>query len=174
MKTPKRIALIGPPGSGKSTFAVRLSKLLDIPIYHLDRHRFEPGGKKRDYQEFLSLQKALVDKESWIIEGCSFSTFEMRVARADTLIYFHFSCLVCYWRIFKRLFNYKKVYGGLRVFNWEMLCYIWNFDKEKRARIEELKDKYNTVNFLIFKNQKDADLYLRNFPDNYFKRAREE
>jgi adenylate kinase family enzyme len=86
----KRFAIIGLPGSGKSTFAVKLGQLLDIPVHHLDRHMFEPGGKKVDKQEFLKIQKAIVDEESWIIEGCSFSTFEMRFARADTVIYFQF------------------------------------------------------------------------------------
>lgn len=156
-----RFAIIGLPGSGKSTFAVKLGKLLDIPVHHLDRHMFEPDGKKRDKLEFIEIQKALLDEESWIIEGCSFSTFEMRFARADTLIYFHFSRLICFWRVFKRLFNHEKAFGSLRVVNFEILKYIWNFDKEKRKRIEELRKKYPQVNFLIFKTPKDADRYLK-------------
>jgi len=43
---PKKFALIGLPGSGKSTFASKLGKILGIPVHHLDRHMFEPGGKK--------------------------------------------------------------------------------------------------------------------------------
>ena len=46
-KIPKRIALIGLPGSGKSTFAVKLGKRLAIPVHHLDKHMFEEGGKKK-------------------------------------------------------------------------------------------------------------------------------
>ena len=157
---PKRIAIIGLPGSGKSTFAAKLEKVLNVPVHHLDRHMFEPGGKKRDRQEFLSIQKAMVDEESWIIEGCSFSTFEMRFARADTLIYFHFSRFLCFWRIFKRLFNHDKAFGGLRIVNWEILKYIWNFDKEKRATIEELRKRYPHVDFFTFRNPDDPDKYL--------------
>ena len=44
----KKFALIGLPGSGNSTFASKLGETLDIPVHHLDRHMFEPGGKKRD------------------------------------------------------------------------------------------------------------------------------
>ena len=157
----KKFALIGLPGSGKSTFASKLGKILDIPVHHLDRHMFEPGGKKRDKQEFIETQKAMLEEIAWIVEGCSFSTFEMRFAKADVLIYFHFSRLVCFWRFFKRLFNYKRDFGGLRAINWELLNYTWNFDKEKRARIEELREKYPLTDFLIFRNQKDADLFLR-------------
>jgi adenylate kinase family enzyme len=49
---PKKFALIGLPGSGKSTFAANLGKILQIPVHHLDRHMFEPDGKKKDKQEF--------------------------------------------------------------------------------------------------------------------------
>jgi len=160
MTKQKRFALIGLPGSGKSTFAAKLGKLLNIPVHHLDKHMFEPDGKKRDKQEFISIQKAILDEESWIVEGCSFSTFEMRFAKTDTLIYFHFPRSVCIWRIFKRLFNHNKAFGGLRAVNWGILKYIWNFDKEKRERIEELKKKYPHVNFLIFSSQSNADNYL--------------
>ena len=59
----------------------------NIPVHHLDRHMFEAGGKKKDKQEFIAIQKALLAEESWIIEGCSYSTLEMRFARADTNFY---------------------------------------------------------------------------------------
>ena len=132
-KLSRRFALVGLPGSGKSTFAAKLSKLLHISVHHLDRHMFESNGKKRDKEEFLSIQKSILDEESWIIEGCSFSTFEMRFARADTFIYFQFARFLCFWRVFKRQFNYKKEFSGLRMINWELLKYIWSFDKDKRA-----------------------------------------
>lgn len=37
----KKFAIIGLPGSGKSTFSVKLGKILNIPVHHLDRHIFE-------------------------------------------------------------------------------------------------------------------------------------
>jgi adenylate kinase family enzyme len=157
---PKKFAVIGLPRSGKSTFASTLGKILDIPVHHLDRHMFEPGGKKRDKQEFIAVQKAMLDENAWVVEECSFSTFEMRFAKADVIIYFYFSRLVCFWRFFKRLFNYKREFGGLRAINWELLKYTWNFNKEKRARIEELRNKYPCTDFLIFRTQKDADLFI--------------
>lgn len=163
---PKKFALIGLPGSGKSTFASKLGKILGISVHHLDRHMFEPDGKKKDKQEFIEIQQAMLNEEAWVVEGCSFSTFEMRFAKADVLIYFQFSRLVCFLRLFKRVFNYKKEFGGLRVVTWEILKYTLNFDKEKRSRIEELRQKYPQTEFLIFNNQKDADFFLKSFIDS--------
>lgn len=158
---PKKFALIGLPGSGKSTFASKLGRILGIPVHHLDRHMFEPDGKKKDKQEFIEIQQAMLNEEAWVVEGCSFSTFEMRFAKADILIYFHFSRFVCFLRLFKRLFNYTKDFGGLRSITWEILKYTWNFDKEKRTRIEELRQKYPQTEFHIFRSQKDADFFLK-------------
>lgn len=157
----QKIAIIGSPGSGKSTFAARLGKILNIPVHHLDRHMFEPDGKKRDKQEFIEIQKAMLEEKAWVIEGCSFSTFEMRFAKADILIYFHFPRLVCVLRLFKRVFNYRGEFGGLRAVTWEILKYSWNFDKEKRGKIEELRKRYPQTSFRIFHNQEDADQFIK-------------
>ena len=163
MKNPtlKKFAIIGPPGSGKSTFASNLGKILEIPVHHLDKHMFEPGGKKRDKQEFIGIQKALLNEEAWIVEGCSSGTFEMRFSKADVFIYFHLPRMLCVWRLFKRMLNYKKDLSGLRIITWEILRYTWNFNKEKKTSIVELGKKYPKTEFLIFNNQKDADLFLK-------------
>ena len=94
-KTPKRLTVVGIPGSGKSTFALKLGRALNIPVYHLDRYMFEAGGKKREREEFLSIQRGMVSKKSWVIEGCAISTLEVRVIETDILIYFHFSPTLC-------------------------------------------------------------------------------
>lgn len=64
---PQKIAIIGLPGSGKSTFAIKLGKFIGAPVHHLDRHMFEAGGKKKDRQELLSIEQAIVYEESWIV-----------------------------------------------------------------------------------------------------------
>ncbi len=158
----KRIAVIGLPGSGKSTFALRLGKILNIPVHHLDKHMFD-GRTKRNKQEFLLIKQALVNEESWIIEGCSLSTLEMRFARADMIIYFHLPRWLCIWRVFKRLFTFDKKIadtGCLNGINWTLIKYIWNFDRDKRESIEELRKRYPNVEFLVFRHSQEPDKYL--------------
>lgn len=160
----KRIAVIGLPGSGKSTFAVRLGKILNTPVHHLDKHVFD-GKTKRDKLEFLSIKKALVNEESWIIEGCSMATLELRFARADTIIYFNLPRWLCIWRVCKRLFTFDKGIaetGCLNGINWPLIKYIWQFDRDKRESIEDLRKRYPNVEFLTFRHSQDSDNYLEN------------
>ena len=79
----------------------------------------------------------------------------MRFAKADVLIYFHFSRLVCFFRFFKRLFNYKKDFGGLRAITWEILQYTWNFDSAKiELQWKSLERDTLRLGFLFLKIKK--------------------
>lgn len=162
-KSYKKIAILGPPGSGKSTFAMKLGKKQQIPVHHLDRHMFEESGKKKDKQEFIEIQKAMLREESWVVEGCSFSTWGMRFAKADLILYFDFNRPLCIWRLCKRFFDYRKEFGGLRAITWEILRYTWKFHKEKKPHLQELQRQHPDTELRIFINQKEADRFLSSF-----------
>lgn len=167
-KSLKRIAIIGLPGSGKSTFALNLGKLLKLPVYHLDKYVFD-GKEKRERKEFLIAKENMVKEPFWIIEGCSLSTLEMRFAHADMVIYFHFSRLCCIWRIIKRLCTFSQQdadTGCLNGINWPLINYMWKFDREKRHSIEELKTRYPKVEFLTFYHSRESNKYLRGLQKN--------
>lgn len=168
-KTLKRIAIIGLPGSGKSTFAIKLGKVLNISVHHLDIHMFD-GRKKREKTEFLAIKEPLLKEEAWIIEGCSFSTLEMRFARANTVIYFDLPRLLCIWRVCRRLFTFDQQLnetGCLDGINWTLIKYIWNFNRDKKQGIEELRKRYPEVEFIIFHRSKDLDKYLEKLKESY-------
>jgi adenylate kinase family enzyme len=167
MKLRKRIAIIGLPGSGKSTFAVHLGKIFSIPVYHLDKYQFIANGVKRDREEFLSIHSALCEQDSWIIEGCALKALEIRFARADTVIYFQFSRLLCIYRVFKRLFIYDRSIRDTadrvsKIVSWEMLNYIWNFERDKTESIQALREKYPHVEFLVFRTTNDISRFIKN------------
>ena len=39
----RRIAVLGPPGAGKSFVAVRLAEVTGLPLVHPDRGAYRPG-----------------------------------------------------------------------------------------------------------------------------------
>jgi len=55
----KKIMIFGRPGSGKSTFALDLQKMLNIPLRHLGKYFFRDNWVERDYDEFLEKQNLL-------------------------------------------------------------------------------------------------------------------
>ncbi len=165
----KRIAIIGLPGSGKSTFAMELGDILHLPVHHLDNYCFV-NGVKADPQDLIANQQKLVDQESWIIEGCSIKTLEMRLRRADMVVYLDFPRLLCVWRVFKRLFMLDhdlSKSGCATLVNWELLKYIWNFKKEKSERIEALRAQYPKLDFYVLKSAKELDQFVQNIKVSY-------
>ena len=97
-----RIMIFGRPGSGKSTFANYLSNKTNIPVCHLDKHFFIQNWIERDYDEFLATQQRIVNNERWIIDGNSLAWLQMRMSRADIVMYFNYPSIICYFRMLKR------------------------------------------------------------------------
>lgn len=146
----QKIMIMGRPGGGKSTCAVKLAKALSLPIFHLDKYFFEKNWIERDYQEFLSLQKAMIAEPAWIIDGNSTKSLEMRYACADLCLYFNFPRRLCYWRVFKRLF-YKhssiddRAPDCPETIRWSLLKYMWNFEERVDPILKQLQLKYPHV-----------------------------
>ena len=162
----KRIMIFGVPGSGKSTWSIRLSERLNIPVYHLDRYFFVEDWKERNNQEFLQMQQDLISKDCWIIDGNCMRSLEMRFSRADTAFYFHFPRLLCLWRIFKRLFHRDKqiadrAEGCSEQVSWKLIVYLWKYDKKYKSLIEGLHEKYPHVKFYVLRNEQEvADIQV--------------
>ncbi|WP_337956063.1 hypothetical protein [Alicyclobacillus herbarius] len=102
----KRIAIIGSPGAGKSTFACRLGDITGIEVFHLDRLFWHPGWVEMPRPEWMELQRKLVQRPSWIIDGNYGSTMDIRIQAADTVIFLDVPRRVCLWRVMKRVIRY--------------------------------------------------------------------
>jgi adenylate kinase family enzyme len=159
-----RIMIYGRPGSGKSTFALALSEKLELPLHHLDRYFFTAGWMERNRQEFLAIQRALVNQNSWIIDGCSLQSLEMRYARADICIFMLYPRWLCILRLFTRMFTKNpaiqdRAEGCSETISWSLIKYTWTFEYRKNNRLYEqlamLRAKYPEVKFYTVKNNQD-------------------
>ena len=124
----KRIMIFGIPGSGKSTFSLYLSDLLNLPVEHLDKSFFVENWIERDYEDFLRIQENFVNKDSWIIDGNATRSLEIRFKRADVALYFRFNRLLCLWRLFKRRINknsriFDRAEGCSEQIRWKLIRY---------------------------------------------------
>ena len=63
---------------------------------------WEPGWVEAAFEDFKSRQQEVINQQEWIIEGNYNNTFEMRVEKADTIIYIEKPLTVCLYRVMKR------------------------------------------------------------------------
>ncbi|UJW32103.1 adenylate kinase [Saccharothrix sp. AJ9571] len=81
----RRIAVAGPPGSGKTTLAAELSRRLGVPFTQFETFFHGPGWTVLpDWQEKVL---AHVDGESWAIEWQGEEVREQLTARTQVLIW---------------------------------------------------------------------------------------
>jgi adenylate kinase family enzyme len=137
----KRIAIIGSPGAGKSTFARRLGEITGIEVFHLDRLFWKPGWVATPRSDWIALQQRLVQNESWIIDGNYGATMDIRIQAADTVIFLDFPRRVCLWRVAKRVYRYRgqtrpdMAEGCPEKIDLEFFRYIWGFRKREQEKI---------------------------------------
>jgi len=157
----KRVLIIGNPGAGKSTLATRLGKILDLPVIHLDRYFWQPGWIQTESQKWRQKVLELISGERWIIDGNYRNTMDIRIPKADTIIWLDYSRSLCLWRAIKRIITgYGKnrpdmAEGCPEHLDFIFIKYIWDFKKNEKPLISPLIKKY-------FKGEK---LYIMKSPE---------
>jgi adenylate kinase family enzyme len=102
-ESPKRIAVIGNGGGGKTTLSRVLAGRLEIPLIHVDGIQFLPGLKVRDRDETSKMLNDLADEKKWLIDGFgSIEVMRRRFALADQIIFVDFPLWRHYWWCTKR------------------------------------------------------------------------
>src|SRR5215471_17029117 len=92
----RRIAVIGPVASGKSTLARQLGHRLGLPVIELDDVHW--GGPLLSDREWASVHGRLLAGERWIIAGDYRAVAGERFAAADTVVWLDLPRPVCLWR----------------------------------------------------------------------------
>ncbi len=100
----RRVIILGPGASGKSTLAVHLGKITGLPVVELDKLFWRPGPVATPRDRWLELQQGLVEKDAWIMDGDlgPYDAVEVRLRSADTIIFLDFSLVRCAWRAVRR------------------------------------------------------------------------
>jgi adenylate kinase family enzyme len=148
----RRIVIVGNAGTGKSTFADHLGKKLNLHVIHLDALCWEPGWKRIPQGEFRARIGEAISGDSWITDG-NFAelTFDLRLPRADALIWVEQPRFICFWRVIRRaLRNHFRddenlAPGCPERFNsrfLDRLRFIANFNRVNRPKLEKLRQTH--------------------------------
>lgn len=65
----QRINVIGTSGSGKSTFARKLSDALSLPYYEMDSLFWKPAWQESSDDEFMPKIEAVTTRPRWVLDG---------------------------------------------------------------------------------------------------------
>ncbi len=168
-----RIAIIGTTGSGKTTVARTLSKILNYPNIELDALFWEKNWKKVSDQIFRERVINAIKLDKWIIDGNYEPIRNLIWERADTVIYLDYTILRTFFQLLLRTTsrlirndelwsgnreNFKSAFFSRKSIIWWMIQTYYSrqkhytnlFQQPKYAYLSviHLKNPYNTEKWL--------------------------
>ena len=161
----QKVIIIGCPGSGKSTFSRKLSKVTDLPLYHLDMMYWNEDKTTVERCVFLDRLNTVMVKSHWIIDGNYGSTMEQRIKECDTVFFLDYDTKVCLEGIEARKGKKRSDMPWINDDNTdeEFISFVKNFKLESRPKIIDLLNKYNFKNIIVFHSRMEADEFLAHF-----------
>jgi len=112
--------------------------------------------------------EALVSKEEWIIDGNYGRTMDIRLRKADTIIYLDYPTYLCLFRAIKRRIQYHGKTrpdmgeGCKERIDRQFIRWIWNFCRDERPCIlQKLNDFRDEKQIHIITSPGQLKAFLR-------------
>jgi adenylate kinase family enzyme len=158
-----KLYIVGSVGAGKSTLAREISKILDIPVYHLDElvHMRDPeakgGNVRRSDEEIQETFSEILGLDDFIIEDCLRKRFTVALQQVDKVVFLDIPRHQLYVRIIRRWIKQRL---GLEQANYkaslQMLSQMFTWVKESP------RDKLvNLQNLTVLHNQREVGSFLK-------------
>jgi adenylate kinase family enzyme len=167
----RRIAIVGPPGAGKSTLARRLGTMLDLPVVHLDSLYWQPGWVAPPPEEWQARALQAVDRERWVLDGDYSVALDLRLAAADMAIFLDVPRRTCLCRVILRTL---RSYGRERAdtapgcrhrFTWSFLKWTWTYPRQRRPNlVRRLEQVEGTTRVIRLRTGKEIRAFLQAVP----------
>jgi adenylate kinase family enzyme len=136
----QRVAILGPPGSGKSWLADEIGRRAGLPVVHLDYHYWRPNWVQPDRETWRAQVTDLAAGDAWVMDGSYSSTWNVRLPRADAIVYLDIGRWLCRWGVLRRT---VKTYGRTRPdlgpdcpeqIDWKFIQYVWTHPWKAQPR----------------------------------------
>lgn len=163
-----RIVVVGANGSGKTTFAKRLSAELHLPHFELDSLFWLPDWGELSNEQFREKENEITEGEKWIIDGNYARNQDITIGKADSVVWLNYRMSLSMYRVVKRsLFRiytkeplwHNNMENLRRVFSPKdsIILFAFKSFKRKNARYEKMMtlEDLKNVNWVRIKNKKE-------------------
>ena len=101
---PRRIAVVGRAGAGKTTIALAIGDAFGLPVVHLDPLYWTADWQPVPRERFEAAQAEAIARDAWVIDGGYLGSdgWVARARRADVIVVAEGSLPVCLWRVIRR------------------------------------------------------------------------
>ncbi|WP_219929148.1 hypothetical protein [Albidovulum aquaemixtae] len=149
--------------------ALKLAQSCALEYQSIDRDvRWLPGWQVRNREEQRLLLQEFVERDRWVMDGSGASTFDIRVPRAELIIWLRVPRFVAILGVAKRV---VKNYGTVRVAiaegcpepfpDREFLSYIWNFERKSAPEFVKQIDRFGpNVPVTVLRSRREFDLLI--------------
>lgn len=158
----KRILVIGCPGAGKTYFAKALSKIIDLPVVHMDNLYWNKDKTSISKEELEEKLLPYLKEEKWIVDGNYHDTLKQRLEYATDVFFLNMSREECIEGILERIDQPRDDIPWVETKKDAVELIEWTIDYETRTKADEEKllKKYKKVNVHILNSREEVNQYL--------------
>lgn len=163
----KRIMVVGCPGSGKSTVAIRIAQKLDLPVVHLDKIHYAPGWQERTKAEKKRLATRVEQADRWVIDGNLSAAYPHRLSRADCCVWLDIPLRIRLWRVLKQRLSGARLglpRGSPDQLSLEFIKYVLRSDRLTRPKYQKLHLEAGSTPFFHLRSTQEINGFLLALP----------